>query len=141
MKAYSVPIIILVAAVASSCAPAGTASGPQPLTAKQTEYLQKELGDKVPGKPVNCIANFNANNIIRVSDDIVLFRQSARLVYQNKLRYTCQGLSSDDDIIVTESYGSQKCRGDLLKLVDRTNGIPGPVCSLGEFVPYLKSSG
>ena len=122
--------------ILASCAPMD--STPQPLTDKQSALLAKALNGKVAGEPVNCISDFNATNLIRVSDDILLYRVSGRLVYQNRLRSSCPGLARDSDIIVSEQFGSQKCRGDLLKLVDRTSGIQGPVCSLGEFVPYRK---
>ena len=114
-------------------------STPEPLTEKQTALLAKELDGKTPGKAVSCISDFRGTNVIRVSDDILLYRVSGNLVYKNNLRSTCPGLARDDDIIVSEQFSSQKCRGDLLRLVDRTSGIPGPVCSLGEFVPYRKA--
>lgn len=113
-------------------------STPKPLTEKQSSLLSKQLGGKVAGKPVNCISDFNGTNVIRVSDDILLYRVSGNLVYKNNLRSSCPGLSRDSDIIVSEQFGSQKCRGDLLRLVDRTSGMQGPVCSLGEFIPYRK---
>lgn len=116
-------------------------STPAPLTDKQASLLTRELEGKVAGAPVNCISDFNADNMIRISDDILLYRVSGRLVYKNTLRSSCPGLARDSDIVVTEQFGGQKCRGDLVRLVDRTSGIPGPVCSLGEFVPYRKSAG
>jgi hypothetical protein len=116
-------------------------STPAPLTDKQAERLNKQLAGKVAGAPQRCISDFNADNMIRVSDDILLYRVSGNLVYRNNLRSSCPGLARDSDIVVTEQFGSQKCRGDLLRLVDRTSGIPGPVCSLGEFVPYRKDGG
>jgi hypothetical protein len=111
-------------------------STPMPLTEKQSAVLVKELDGKVAGAPVNCINDFNAYNTIRVSDDILLYRVSGRLVYRNNLRSSCRGLARDNDIIVSEQFGSQKCRGDIIRLVDRTSGMPGGFCSLGEFVPY-----
>ena len=111
-------------------------STPKPLTEKQAAVLMKELNGKVAGKPVNCISDFNATNTIRVSDNILLYRVSGRLVYQNNLRSACSGLARDNDIIVSEQFGSQKCKGDIIRLVDRTSGITGGACSLGEFVPY-----
>lgn len=111
-------------------------STPKPLTEKQSAVLMKELNGKVAGTPVNCISDFNATNTIRVSDNILLYRVSGRLVYQNKLRSACSGLARDDDIIVSEQFGSQKCKGDIIRLVDRTSGMTGGVCSLGDFVPY-----
>lgn len=113
-------------------------STPKPLTEKQSQLLDKELAGKVAGKPVTCISDFNGTNVIRISDDILLYRASGNLVYKNKLRSSCPGLARDSDIIVSEQFGSQKCRGDLLRLVDRVSGMTGPVCSLGEFVPYRK---
>ncbi|MDP4871901.1 MAG: hypothetical protein NWQ92_00615, partial [Sphingorhabdus sp.] len=93
-------------------------------------------GGKVAGKPVTCISDFNADNMIRVSDNILLYRVSGRLVYKNNLRSPCPGLARDSDIVVSEQFGSQKCRGDILRLVDRTSGMTGGICSLGDFVPY-----
>lgn len=116
-------------------------STPAPLTEKQTALLDKELSGKVAGTPINCISDYNSTNMVRVSDDVLLYRVSGNLVYKNNLRSSCPGLARDSDIIVSEQFGGQKCRGDLLKLVDRTSGIPGPVCSLGEFVPYRKEGG
>ena len=114
-------------------------STPVPLTEKQTQRLDKELAGKIAGKPMTCISTFNAENMVRISDDILLYRVSGNLVYKNNLRSSCPGLGRDSDIVVMEQFGGQKCRGDLVRLVDRTSGIPGPVCSLGEFVPYRKN--
>lgn len=137
----SIPFAALVLPSLALAACGEMDSTPAPLTDKQAQTLNKQLEGKVAGKPQNCISDFNADNMIRVSDDILLYRVSGNLVYRNNLRYSCPGLARDSDIVVTEQFGSQKCRGDLLKLVDRTSGIQGPVCSLGEFIPYRKDGG
>jgi hypothetical protein len=121
----------------ASCTANETASAPVPLSAKQTKLLERELKGKVAGEAVNCITNTNVNTI-RVSDNMLLYRVSGRLVYQNNLRYSCPGLGRDDDIIVSEIYGGQQCSGDIIRLVDRSSGIQGPTCSLGAFIPYKK---
>lgn len=136
MRPIVFSLLILPMAILAGCGEMD--STPVPLTEKQTERLDRELAGKTAGKPVNCISDFNSTNMVRISDDILLYRVSGNLVYKNNLRSTCRGLARDNDIIVSEQFGGQKCRGDLLKLVDRTSGIPGPVCSLGEFVPYRK---
>lgn len=123
-------------AIIMSCAPMD--STPKPLTDKQGIVLAKELDGKVAGEPLRCISDFNAANLIRVSDDILLYRVSSKLVYKNNLKGTCSGLARDSDIIVTEQFGSQKCNGDIIRLVDRTSGMQGGFCSLGDFVPYRK---
>jgi hypothetical protein len=123
----------------AACSAAETSTAPAPLTDKQAKLLDKELSGKTAGEAVRCISDTPGNNIIRVSDNMILYRVSGRLVYQNKLRSSCPGLARDHDIIVSEKYGSQQCSGDILRLVDRIGGIPGPVCVLGDFVPYRKA--
>jgi hypothetical protein len=128
-------------ALLAGCAPAGSAEpGAAALTPKQSALLDKQLGGKTAGEPVNCLNN-NARNLqtIRVSDDILLYRASGRLVYRNDLKGSCPGLARDMDIMVVQSHGSGTCRGDFFHLVDRTSGIRGPTCVFGDFVPYRKS--
>jgi hypothetical protein len=140
MRKFNIMILMLSGAGLASCAPMDT-SGPKPLTEKQAKLLSKELDGKVASEPVNCISSFSSSNTIRVSDDILLYRVSGRLVYQNNLRSSCPGLARDSDVLVSETFGGNYCKGDLIRLVDRTSGIQGPVCSLGEFVPYRKVRG
>lgn len=116
-------------------------STPKALTEKQAKVLDKQLAGKVAEAPVDCINNDHATNLVRVSDDILLYRTSGRLVYKNQLKGSCPGLARDSDIVVTETFGSKYCKGDLVRLVDRTSGIPGPTCLLGEFTPYRKPKG
>jgi hypothetical protein len=122
----------------AGCTASNMGSTPIALTEKQAKLLQKQIGGKVAGPPVNCISGMHNDNIIRVSDDMLLYKISGRLVYQNRLRSACPGLASDRDIMVTEQFGGQQCRGDIIRLVDRVGGIPGPVCILGDFIPYRK---
>lgn len=122
----------------TGCTASNADSTPVALTQKQSALLQKQIGGKVAGEPVSCISSMHNGNIIRVSDDMLLYRVSGRLVYQNRLKSPCPGLARDNDVMVTEQFGSQQCRGDIIRLVDRVGGIPGPVCILGDFVPYRK---
>jgi hypothetical protein len=122
------------------CATNEMADAPAPIGEKQAKLLDKELSGKVAGTPVNCISNTHQNSAIAISDDMLLYRVSGRLVYQNRLRGSCPGLVRRDDIMVMETFGSQYCRGDIIRLVDRYSGINGPACVLGEFVPYRKIS-
>lgn len=129
------------AAMLSGCAPAGSAEpGAAALTPKQAEVLNKQLAGKVAGEPVHCL-NSNSRNYqtIRVSDDMLLYRASGKLVYRNTLNGSCPGLARDNDIMVIRSYGTGTCKGDIFHLVDRTSGIRGPSCVFGEFVPYRKA--
>jgi hypothetical protein len=139
--AMSLAAVGLITAL-SGCAPSGSAqAGAAALSPKQTAMLDKELTGKVAGKPMNCLSDMRNSSTIRVSDDILLYRVSGKLVYRNDLRGGCPGLARDDDVMVIEKYGSQTCRGDIFYLVDRVSGIRGPSCTFGEFVPYSKPRG
>lgn len=120
----------------SACAAGQQTAEAEALTPRQLAVLDRELGGKVAGEPVSCIPGRTADQTIRVSDDILLYRVSGRLVYKNDLRSSCPGLARDNDVIVTRIHGSGPCRGDIIRLVDRTSGIGGPSCSLGDFTPY-----
>ena len=141
MRISILPIVALGAFAVTSCVAEGPASSPKPLTEKQAKKLDKALKGKVAGEPVNCIPNFPNSGFTRISDDILLYRHSGRLVYQNRLRSTCPGLARNDDIIVTRVFGGRYCKGDLITLVDRTSGFPGPSCTLGQFTPYRPAEG
>lgn len=137
-KSFVVLTAIAAPALLAGCS-ADMDSTPKPLTDKQASILSKEIAGKTAEKPTNCISNSYANDMIRVSDNILLYRASGRLVYKNELKGGgCPGLARDTDIVVIETYGGQYCEGDLIKLVDRTSGIQGPSCVLGEFTPYRK---
>ncbi|MBY9065150.1 hypothetical protein K7957_19625 [Sphingomonas yunnanensis] len=44
-----------------------------------------------------------------------------------------------DDVLVTERFGSQLCRNDQIRIVDRFSRVPRPILRLGDFVPYVKA--
>lgn len=125
-----------------SCAAAVDTATPRELTSDQLALLDRNLGGKVAGEPIRCLPPGISQSLqtIRVSDDILLYRQSGRLVYRNNLRGGCPGLSRDSDILVFRNIGGSTCRGDIFTLVDRTSGIRGGACVLGDFVPYRAPS-
>ena len=130
----AMPLLLL-----AGCAAGQGRSEAPPLTEKQMAILEKELGGKVAGEPVRCISQSDARNMIRVSDTVVLFRASGKLVWRNDLRGSCNGLGDDRDIVVSEQFGtSQSCENDTWRMVDRLSGIQGGFCMLGQFTPYRK---
>jgi Family of unknown function (DUF6491) len=139
-KAATVFLGLAAPLVLAACAAGPRTAEAEALTPDQLAILDRELGGKVAGEPVSCIPGRTADQTIRVSDDILLYRASSRLVYKNDLRGSCPGLARDNDIIVTRVYGTGPCRGDIIRLVDRTSGIGGPSCALGSFTPYRTPS-
>ena len=132
-------MMMVAGAALASCAPVAHATN-DALTPDQLALLDRNLSGKVAGEPVSCINTIGTDQTIRVSDNILLYRVSGRLVYKNELRGGCPGLARDNDVMVTEVRGSGPCRGDIIHLVDRTTGIRGPSCVLGDFTPYRTPS-
>jgi hypothetical protein len=116
-----------------------TALATQPLLAKprltSEQQLQKRLEGLTPGKPVNCISLYPSSNSTTYKGAIVYVQGSTR--YVNRFLNGCPFLNEDDGI-VTRSFGSQLCRGDIVNVF--TPGIPiqRGSCVMGEFTPYKK---
>ncbi len=135
----SLTVAFVAAATLAGCAADQRSAEPAELTPAQLALLEDNLRGKVAGRPVRCIPDSRNDQTIRVSDDILLYRVSGRLVYRNDLRGSCPGLARDNDVIVSVRYGTGPCSGDIIRLVDRTSGFPGPSCVLGEFTPYRRA--
>lgn len=136
MRRLALSAIIISPLLLIACGPMAE-STPAPLTEKQAARMEKELKGRVAGLPQNCISNYRSDGLVKISDSVLIYKPGGP-IYVNNLRGSCPGLARDTDIMVTQVYGSQLCDGDLVKLVDRTSGMPGPVCSLGQFTPYTK---
>lgn len=128
---------LAIAATLGGCAQMGARqANAEELTPRQLALLERNLGGKVAGEPVSCLSSVRTNDVIRVSDTILLYRVSGNLVYKNELNPGCPGLGRSNDIMVSEIRGPGPCRGDIIHLTDHTSGIRGPSCALGDFVPY-----
>lgn len=109
-----------------------------PLTQKQADKLDKALAGMTPGEKTSCISRFPSSNLTVISNSVLLYRVNSRLIYRNDLIGSCSGLSRGDTLI-TQSFGSQLCRGDMARSADLNVGIPTGACSLGDFTPYRKA--
>jgi hypothetical protein len=96
-----------------------------------------ELVGSVAGTPQRCVL-IEQNSGLRVSDGDrhTLVTGSGRTVWGNHLGPSCE--FGANDILIFEPIGSQYCRGDLVRSIDRFSKIPGPACVLGDFVPYVR---
>lgn len=130
---------IAMSATLSGCAQGVRQANADELTPRQLAVLERELGGKTAGQPTACLASTRTDNVIRVSDNILLYRVSGNLVYKNELNPGCPGLSDDSEIMVSEIRGPGPCRGDIIHMVDHTSGIRGASCALGDFVPYRRA--
>ena len=103
--------------------------------ARDQARLDKKLAGYVPGAPKSCIQR-NRTSEMSIFGDTLVYRDG-RTLYRTQTSGGCFGLKRDD-IVVTKSFGSSICSGDLVRTVDRTNAFPSGSCSFGDFVPYTK---
>lgn len=103
--------------------------------ARDQARLEQRLAGYVPGEPRSCIP-LQRNDQMTIYGDTLVFRDG-RTLYRTTTNGGCFGLKRDD-IVVTRNFGSQRCRGDIVRTVDRTSAFPTGACTYGEFVPYTK---
>lgn len=119
-------VLLPLFALAAGCAGAATQRD-------DSADLAKETAGKVAEKPRSCIPLDDARGA-KIYNDAIIYRVSRRLTYVNAAK-GCNTFDPDP-IFVNEVRGSQLCRGDVIRTVSRSGGIPGPFCVLGEFTPY-----
>ena len=123
MRAIPLAAGLLVAACAGPVVPPGDASAS--LTA-----------GRAAGPPQSCVPSGLGANL-RAVDSATLAYGSGSTIYINRLGGSCPGLRELSTIIV-DVHGSQYCRGDRIRANEPGSIIPGPTCSLGEWVPYRR---
>jgi hypothetical protein len=98
--------------------------------------LDKLIGDRVAGPPVHCINLHNIQSSEIIDGTAIVYRVGSTL-YVNRPRSGASWLD-DDDILSTRTIGSQLCRVDTVKLIDRAARYQRGFVVLGDFVPYKR---
>jgi hypothetical protein len=126
-------LAVLPLSLAAGCAttPIETA-GPDP-------KLTAALAGKVAGETRTCIPLSEAEGGTYYRDAIV-YRQGRSRLWVADMR-GCPLKNGDDYILVMDVRGSQVCRGDIVRLVERTGGFGAGACSFGKFTQYRNPKG
>lgn len=98
--------------------------------------LARTLSGRVAGKPVNCIS-LTRSRSSRIIDRTAIIYEDGRTVYVNRPR-SGASLLDDNSILVTRTSGSQLCRLDTVRLVDRFSRVPRGFVILDQFVPFTR---
>ncbi|MBS0481328.1 MAG: hypothetical protein JSR96_04100 [Proteobacteria bacterium] len=122
-------------AIASLGLAATTADARPRLTGE--EELAKIIQDRVPGKPTDCISQFDGRDM-QVIDKTALVYRSGGTIWVN--RPADPHSLDSDDILVTYPTGSQFCRLDRVQTVDRSGHFVTGFVMLGDFVPYRRAA-
>lgn len=121
----------IVAAMLVSAAPAGAA----PKLAPEAKLAQA-LEGRIAGQPVDCI-NLRTTASSEVVKDAAILYRSGNTVYVNRPRSGAEDLNNWD-ALVTRTFSSQLCSGDVVEMVDTASGMMTGLVFLGEFVPYKR---
>jgi hypothetical protein len=92
------------------------------------------LAGRTAGKPQSCVTLFANESLTIIGNDRVGYR-SGDAIWVSRPQSTCDGLDPTNTLVI-ERYGSQLCRGDQIRVIRPPTGAPGPICVLGDFVPY-----
>jgi hypothetical protein len=98
--------------------------------------LAHELAGYAAGAPQSCVLTFPGHSL-RVIDSSTLAYGSRGTIYVNYPGGPCPALSPFNTLIVDAQPG-RYCRGDRVRGLEPGAIIPGPVCILGDWVPYRK---
>ncbi len=99
--------------------------------------LAEALEGRVAGKPQDCLFSPSSTHGPQIVDKRTILYRDGKRVWRNDLAADCPSLDPDD-LLVIELNGSQICRNDLFRPVDRGSRIPGAYCRFGQFTPYVK---
>ena len=98
--------------------------------------LARQLAGRVPGKPVNCLSLSRIDGSNIVDGTAILYRGVGSTIWVNRPRGA--EMLREDDLPVQFVYGSDLCKLDQVKLLDRSTQMERGFVGLGEFVPYTR---
>ena len=96
-----------------------------------------ELAGRIAGPPRECV-QMQQSEPLRVAegDRHMLIYGRGRTIWVNHLGPDCS--IREYDTLVTHSFGSSYCHGDIVRSFEPSSLIPGPACILGPFIPYTR---
>jgi hypothetical protein len=116
--------LVLLASCAPTVLPAGRSNA------------ASDLAGRVAGPPRNCINIPQGEHLIPL-DEATLGYRDRKTLWVTHPHGPCRGLEGINTLVFEQS-GTQVCRGDHVRVIDRPLTVPGPVCTLGDFTPYRK---
>lgn len=106
-------------------------------TARGEAALAKILAGRTAGTPQRCLDLQRIQGSEIYEGTAIVYRTSRDTIWVN--RTTGAQMLHDDDIPVTRVFGSQICRLDQLRLLDRLTRMQSGFAVLDNFVPYTKA--
>ena len=123
----------IAAAVAATSAPLAAETRAERGEARLAEMIE----GRTAGESRSCVSAMNSNRI-QVIENVGVVYEGGDTVWVARVSDPRQLDSFDVPII--ERTGSQLCRTDVVRTVDRSSGMFTGVVFLGEFVPYTRDA-
>ena len=128
---------LLVAVLLGSCTYGPPAPPPPPTPAAMHEY-DLLVGGKVAGASINCLPNYNADNMVRIDGRTIGFRVGGSTSYIVHLSPGCEALTNPTATLVSHQVGgSGLCRNDIERVIDSSR-FPIGSCTITEIIPYTR---
>lgn len=127
--------IIALAALSLAASTGASAGAPSKASAKGEAQLAKLLEGRVAGKPQSCVPG-RLSDRLQIIDGTALVYKGGDTVYVARADNPKSIRSTD--ILIINRFGSQLCRQDIVRTVDRNSGFMTGAIFLGDFVPYTK---
>ena len=113
-----------------------SAASAETLAERGEARLAEMLQGRVAGEPVSCITPNRSRNL-QVIEHVGVVYDDGDTIYV--ARPSNPRSLGSMDVPVIERFGSQLCKQDLTKTIDRYDGHVSGVVFLSDFVPYTKS--
>ena len=126
------PFLVLTAMAALAAPAAAPAERASP-----EARLARALDGRVAGEPVRCLDTRRFASTRIIDGTAILYEAPGGTLYVNRPSAGQRSLSSWD-VLVTDQYSSELCRGDVVRLFDSGSMIQSGTVFLGEFVPYSR---
>jgi hypothetical protein len=114
-----------------------TLAGCAPPRATGGEELAGQLAGRTAGEPRRCVSAAGGQGLSIIAPGAVGYRVGETL-WVSRLGPACSGIRPIDTLIL-EAGGGRPCRGDPVRAVAMGSRIAGPICILGDFVPYRRA--
>ena len=122
-------LMLIVAALLASCTQPATPPGAS---------LAQETAGRIAGPPQSCIPT-EAPHGLRVIDSETVAFGEGKTIYVSHFGAPCPGIEPTTTLIVEPGTAGQYCRGDHVRGREMGANISGPVCILGDWLPYKSS--
>jgi hypothetical protein len=101
--------------------------------------LARTLEGFEAGEPVRCLDTRRFFSTQIIDGTAIVYRATGGTLWVNRPRSGAR-LLDDWDVLVTRQYTGSLCRGDIVRLFDRSSMNQNGSILLGEFVPYRRTA-